>query len=72
MRYIHLRLTQRPCERLHGLDLSRARVGDIVVVTERSAIRLIAEGCAVEVHDRQGDRMEAYDRRGSETGKQQT
>lgn len=49
MRYIHLRLTQRPCERLHGLDLSRARVGDIVVVTERSAVRLIAEGCAVEV-----------------------
>lgn len=49
MRYIHLRLTERPCERLHGLDLSRARVGDIVVVTTTSAARLIAEGCAVEV-----------------------
>jgi len=49
MRYIHLRLTQTPCERLHGLDLSRARVGDIVVVTANSAARLIAEGCAVEV-----------------------
>ena len=42
MRYIHLRLTQKPAERLHGLDLSRARVGDIVVVTPHSAVRLIA------------------------------
>jgi hypothetical protein len=48
MRYIHLRLTQKPSERLHGLDLSRSRVGDIVVVTPHSAVRLIAEGCAVE------------------------
>ncbi len=48
MRYIHLRLTQIPSERLHGLDLSRSRVGDIVVVTPHSAVRLIAEGCAVE------------------------
>ena len=48
MRYIHLRLTAKPSERLHGLDLSRARVGDIVVVTAHSAVRLIAEGCAVE------------------------
>jgi hypothetical protein len=48
MRYIHLRLIGKPSERLHGLDLSRARVGDIVVVTAHSAVRLIAEGCAVE------------------------
>lgn len=49
MRYIHLRLIQKPTESIHGLDLSRARVGDIVVVTPHSAVRLIAEGCAVEV-----------------------
>jgi hypothetical protein len=48
MRYIHLRLTRKPSEGLHGLDLSRSRVGDIVVVTPHSAVRLIAEGCAVE------------------------
>ncbi|HUP39092.1 MAG TPA: hypothetical protein VM115_03150 [Vicinamibacterales bacterium] len=48
MRYIHLRLTAKPSERLHGLDLSRARVGGIVVVTPHSAVQLIAEGCAVE------------------------
>jgi hypothetical protein len=47
MRYIHLRLTRKPVE-IHGLDLSRARVGDIVVVTPHSAVRLIAAGCAVE------------------------
>ena len=47
MRYIHLRLTQKPSEALH-LDLSRSRIGDIVVVTPHSAVRLIAEGCAVE------------------------
>jgi hypothetical protein len=49
MRYIHLRLTQKPSDRIQGLDLSRSRVGDIVVVTPYSAARLIAEGCAVEV-----------------------
>jgi hypothetical protein len=49
MRYIHLRLIQKPSERLHGLDLSRARVGDIVVVTPLSAVRLIAGGFAVEL-----------------------
>ena len=48
MRYIHLRLIQKPSDKIHGLDLSRARVGDIVVVTPYSAVRLIAEGCAVE------------------------
>ena len=48
MRYIHLRLTQKPSDTIHGLDLSRARVGDIVVVTPHSAVRLIAAGCAVE------------------------
>lgn len=48
MRYIHLRLTQTPSVALHGLDLSRSRAGDIVVVTAHSAVRLIAEGCAVE------------------------
>lgn len=48
MRYIHLRLTRKPSERLEGLDLSRSRVGDIIVVTPHSAVRLIAEGCAVE------------------------
>lgn len=48
MRYIHLRLTQKPSGAGHGLDLSRSRVGDIVVVTAHSAVRLIAEGCAVE------------------------
>lgn len=48
MRYIHLRLTQKPSDKIHGLDLSRSRVGDIVVVTPHSAVRLIAEGCAVE------------------------
>jgi hypothetical protein len=48
MRYIHLRLTRKPAERLHGLDLSRARVGDIVVVTPQSARLLMASGCAVE------------------------
>lgn len=48
MRYIHLRLTRKPSDRIQGLDLSRSRVGDIVVVTPHSAARLIAEGCAVE------------------------
>jgi hypothetical protein len=48
MRYIHLRLTRKPSDSLQGLDLSRSRVGDIVVVTPHSAVRLIAEGCAVE------------------------
>jgi hypothetical protein len=48
MRYIHLRLTQKPAERIQGLDLSRVSVGDIVVVTPHSAVRLIAAGCAVE------------------------
>ena len=48
MRYIHLRLTHKPSDRIQGLDLSRSRVGDIVVVTPHSAARLIAEGCAVE------------------------
>ena len=48
MRYIHLRLTRQPDDKLHGLDLSRSRVGDIVVVTPHSALRLIAEGVAVE------------------------
>jgi hypothetical protein len=47
MRYIHLRLTQKPSGCIQGLDLSRSRVGDIIVVT-KSAGRLIAEGCAVE------------------------
>ena len=50
MRYIHLRLVQKPSESVHGLDLSRSRVGDIVVVTPQSATRLIAEGYAVEAH----------------------
>jgi hypothetical protein len=49
MRYIHLRLTQKPLDTSLGLDLSRARVGDIVVVSPHSAVRLIAAGCAVEV-----------------------
>jgi hypothetical protein len=48
MRYIHLRLTQKPSDTIHGLDLSRSKVGDIVVVSPHSAIRLIAAGCAVE------------------------
>jgi hypothetical protein len=48
MRYIHLRLTRKPSDKIQGLDLSRSRVGDIVVVTAHSAVRLIAEGCAVE------------------------
>ena len=52
MRYIHLRLTQKPLE-IEGLDLSRARIGDIVVVTPHSAVRLIAAGCAVEVQPSQ-------------------
>ena len=50
MRYIHLRLTRKPAETNQFLDLSRSRVGDIVVVTPHSAARLIAEGCAVETH----------------------
>ena len=49
MRYIHLRLTQKPAEKIRGLDLSRANVGDIVVVTAYSAVRLLTAGCAVEV-----------------------
>jgi hypothetical protein len=53
MRYIHLRLTRKPAERLYGLDLSRSRVGDIVVVTPYSAVRLIAAGCAVEAQSSQ-------------------
>jgi hypothetical protein len=48
MRYMHLRLTQKPADILHGLDLSRARVGDIIVVTAHSASRLMSEGWAVE------------------------
>ena len=53
MRYIHLRLTRKPSDTLHGLDLSRSRVGDIVVVSPYSAVRLIADGCAVEVQPSQ-------------------
>jgi len=53
MRYIHLRLTQKPSDTIHGLDLSRSRVGDIVVVTPHSAVRLIAAGCAVEARPSQ-------------------
>lgn len=53
MRYIHLRLTRKPSDNLHGLDLSRSRVGDIVVVSPHSAVRLIAEGCAVEAQPSQ-------------------
>jgi hypothetical protein len=49
MRYMHLRLTRKPADSLHGLDLSRARVGDIIVVTVQSASRLISEGWAIEV-----------------------
>ena len=61
MHYIHLRLTQKPAERLHGLDLSRARVGDIVVVTPHSAVRLIAAGYAVEAPASQyGDARVVY------------
>ena len=48
MRYIHLRLVRQPEAVVHGIDLSRARVGDIVVVTPHSALKLIAEGLAVE------------------------
>ena len=50
MRYMHVRLTRKPSENVQGIDLSRSRVGDIVVVTPHSAARLIAEGCAVETH----------------------
>ena len=53
MRYIHLRLTQKPSDTIHGVDLSRAKVGDIVVVTPHSAVRLIAAGCAVEAQPSQ-------------------
>ena len=48
MRYIHLRLTQKPPAKIRDLDLSNSRVGDIVVLSPYSAARLIAEGCAVE------------------------
>ena len=48
MRYIHLRLTKQPDTKVHGIDLSRSRVGDIVVVTKHSAAKLIADGWAVE------------------------
>lgn len=53
MRYIHLRLTRKPSDTIHGLDLSRSRVGDIIVVTPYSAVRLLAEGCAVEAQPSQ-------------------
>jgi hypothetical protein len=53
MRYIHLRLTQKPSNQIQGLDLSRSRVGDIVVVTPHTAVRLVAEGCAVEAQPSQ-------------------
>jgi hypothetical protein len=53
MRYIHLRLIEKPSQPVLGLDLSRAAVGDIVVVTPTSAVRLIAEGYAVEVRPSQ-------------------
>lgn len=53
MRYIHLRLTQKPSDTIHGVDLSRVRVGDIVVVSPHSAVRLIAAGCAVEAQPSQ-------------------
>jgi hypothetical protein len=53
MRFIHLRLTRKPSGKIHGLDLSRSQVGDIVVVTPYSAMRLIADGCAVEVQPSQ-------------------
>lgn len=52
MRYIHLRLT-KPAGVVHGLDLSRSRVGEIIVVTPHSALRLIAEGYAVEAQPSQ-------------------
>lgn len=53
MRYIHLRLIRKPSETGYGLDLSRSRVGDIIVVTPHSALRLIAEGCGVEAQPSQ-------------------
>ena len=53
MRYIHLRLTQKPSNQVQGLDLSRSRVGDIIVVTPLSAVRFIADGCAVEAEPSQ-------------------
>ena len=49
MRYIHLRLIEKPSEPVLELDLSRASVGDIVVVTPASGVRLMAKGYAVEV-----------------------
>lgn len=53
MRYIHLRLIQKPSNQVQGVDLSRSRVGDIIVVTPLSAVRLIADGCAVEAEPSQ-------------------
>ena len=49
MRYIHLRLTRKPTEKICGVDLSRSQVGDIVVLSPYSAARLIAEGYAEEM-----------------------
>ena len=47
-----VRLTRKFADRLDGVDLSKARSGEQIEVTEHEAELLIAEGWAVRVDDK--------------------
>ena len=42
-----LRLTRKFAEFINGIDLSRARSGDLIELSDRDAVVLMAEGWAV-------------------------
>ena len=44
---VRLRLTRKLAEALNGIDLSRAKQGEVIEATEREAAVLMAEGWAV-------------------------
>lgn len=48
-RYMHLRLLRQLAEDVSGIDLSHCRVGEILVVSPRSASALLAGGYATEI-----------------------
>jgi len=46
---MHLRLLRQVAEDVSGIDLSHCRVGEILVVSPRSASALLAGGYATEI-----------------------
>jgi hypothetical protein len=48
---MHLRLLRQVAEDVSGIDLSRCRVGEILVVSPRSASALLAGGYATEIQE---------------------